>query len=94
MKYKYPFNNVDDGSKLRVWAKGKVIGDKDPALWRTDICGSVIKYNDHGNINSKYGWEIDHIKPTAKGGLNDFNNLQPLYWKHNREKGDIYPWTC
>lgn len=58
------------------------------------MCGSPIRYSDHGNTNSKHGWEIDHILPTAKGGRTVLDNLQPLYWETNRSKGDQYPWSC
>ena len=34
------------------------------------------------------GWEVDHIKPVAKGGRNAKDNLQALQWKANRQKGD------
>ena len=53
-----------------------------------------MKYGDHADTNSKYGWEIDHIYPTALGGTDDLDNLQPLYWEYNRQKGDTYPWYC
>jgi 5-methylcytosine-specific restriction endonuclease McrA len=66
----------------------------DSGVWRRDKCGHAIKYSDHGNTYSEYGWEIDHIKPTAKGGETVIDNLQPLYWKTNRDKGDSYPWSC
>ena len=40
------------------------------------------------------GWEIDHIKPIARGGIDDISNLRPLQWKNNRSKSDNYPdWT-
>jgi len=37
--------------------------------------------------------EIDHIKPVAKGGGDELENLQPLYWKTNRAKSDSWPVT-
>ena len=50
-----------------------------------------IHFNKYGDIKPDYGWEIDHIKPVAKGGGDEFDNLQPLYWKTNRHKGDSWP---
>lgn len=99
MAYSYPFKTTDEKTKQTVWAKGRTVPDKDghhwdPAIWRYDICGTPMKYSEHGNVKSKHGWEIDHIKPTAKGGANAFDNLQPLQWENNRTKGDNYPWSC
>jgi 5-methylcytosine-specific restriction endonuclease McrA len=76
-----------------VWNKGRVIQGYDARIWRYDICGSVMKYSDHGTEGT-YGWEIDHIKPTAKGGSDDLANLQPLQWENNRRKSDTYPWAA
>ena len=39
----------------------------------------------------KKKWEIDHIKSVAKGDGDELDNLQPLYWKTNRQKGDTWP---
>lgn len=99
MAYTYPFKTVDEKTKAAVWARGEEIVDKDGKrwdknVWRWDICGAVMKYSDHGNPQSKHGWEIDHIKPTAKGGMDNLANLQPLNWSNNRTKGDNYPWSC
>lgn len=94
MPYNYPFSNADDRLKRAVWNKGRPITGYDSNVWRHDTCGSVMKYSDHGNTSSKFGWEIDHIRPKAKGGSDDLSNLQPLYWKTNRDKGDTYPWSC
>lgn len=98
MAYQYPFKGADEMVKLAVWAKGKpcVKDGKswDKSVWRWDKCGSVMKYSEHGNRDSKNGWEIDHIKPSSKRGSDDLENLQPLNWKNNNAKGDTYPWSC
>jgi 5-methylcytosine-specific restriction endonuclease McrA len=77
-----------------VWQKGRIIPGYDQAQWRHDICGQSIKFSDYGNTDSKYGWEVDHIKPVAKGGTDNLENLQPLQWDDNRKKSDTYPWYC
>lgn len=94
MSYTYPFSNTDETSKQVVWQKGHEIPTFDPNVWRHDICGAVMKYEEHGNTNSQHGWEIDHIYPTALGGQTKLDNLQPLNWRNNRAKGDTYPWRC
>ena len=53
-----------------------------------------MKFNEHGNRFSKYGWEIDHIDLVANGGGDDLNNLQPLNWNNNASKGDDDDWSC
>ncbi len=92
--YKYPFSNTTEQNKQKVWNKGRVIENYDKDIWRYDICGNLMEYSEHGDTNSKRGWEIDHIRPLKKGGTDDLNNLQPLYWKNNRKKDDTYPWSC
>ena len=80
----------------KVWEKGEAVyvdGKLSPD-WRKDQCGAWISRKAYGDRNSSYGWEVDHIKPVAKGGSDDLGNLHPLYWETNRDKSDTYPWQC
>lgn len=88
--YGRPFGATTVGA---VWSKGRTIPGYDPNIWRHDITGQVMKFADYGNANSQHGWEVDHIKPAARGGSDDLANLQPLQWEVNRRKGDTYPWA-
>ena len=71
-----------------VWNKAQSTSDPNVSL---DVCENEIHFNKYGDTSSNYGWEIDHIKPVAKGDTDDFDNLQPLYWRTNRSKGDNWP---
>ncbi|MEI7628940.1 MAG: HNH endonuclease signature motif containing protein [Bacteroidota bacterium] len=77
-----------------VWSKGSPIEGYASNLWRRDKCGRAMKYTEHGNRQSEYGWEIDHINPVANNGSDDLYNLQPLYWGNNLDKGDSLNWSC
>lgn len=75
----------------QVWIKASTRQGVDPKTTRFDCTGRQITYGEYGRL-TQTGWEIDHIKPVAKGGSDDLSNLQPLQWQVNRAKGDQYPW--
>lgn len=86
--------------KKAVWEKGWILNRLNYQQrlerheWRYDKCEFSIKYSEHGNRNSEYGWEIDHINPVANGGGDNIENLQPLNWQNNAAKGDSTDWVC
>lgn len=85
--------------KKRIWERG-IVDEKYPSeRVRKDACGAFILYEEFGNRNSLFGWEVDHIYPASelqeKGIadelIDDLKNLRPLNWKNNASKGSNYP---
>ena len=77
-----------DKTKLDVWNKGEIVSDHDETEYRKDQCGAWMQYSKHGDRNSSFGWEIDHIKPESAGGSDNLSNLRPLQWENNNAKSD------
>jgi 5-methylcytosine-specific restriction endonuclease McrA len=76
-----------EAEKRAIWSKGHPIVNYDPAVWRRDRFGYAMRFSDHGDRSSQYGWEVDHVVPSALGGHDGFQNLQPTHWKMNTAKG-------
>lgn len=71
----------------KVWKLAKPVRGQDPQQIRQDPYGNPIRKADYGT-NKSTGWEIDHIKPIARGGSDAIRNLQALKTSVNRDKGD------
>jgi hypothetical protein len=74
--------------RIQVWSKATPVPGRDSAAWRTDVYGSLMLFQAYGNVDSPFGWEIDHVTPKAVGGGDGVDNLQALHWKNNRAKAD------
>lgn len=72
--------------KENIWNKAKKIAGKDPKKYRRDPYGKVIYKGSFGKV-SPMGWDMDHIRPKARGGSNATRNLQALSSQTNRSKG-------
>lgn len=70
----------------QVWDKGTIVSGDDSKVFRKDYCKAWILRNEYGNRKSKFGWEIDHIKPVSSGGGDELSNLRPLHWENNASK--------
>lgn len=71
----------------KVWEAAKPIRGKDPDTYRQDPYGNQMFKPSYGRASAQ-GWEIDHIKPAAKGGSDATRNLQALNTSVNRSKQD------
>src|SRR5574344_714259 len=84
-------SDFDTKTIQEVWEKATIDSNNSPEIFRKDYAGAWIKRSDYGKRETKYGWEIDHLKPKSKGGTDDIKNLLTLHWKNNKKKGDEYP---
>ena len=71
----------------KAWGNAKKIRGKDPDQYRQDPYGNQMYRPSYGK-DSEQGWEVDHIKPKARGGSDATRNLQALNTQVNRDKGD------
>jgi len=80
--------SFSENTVQKVWEKGRIVSGNAPAVYRKDECGAWLGRNQYGNRDSRYGWEIDHIRPESEGGGDELSNLRPLQWENNAEKQD------
>ena len=82
-----PYTSPYTPGELRaIWKKGEIVSERKPSEWRRDDFGNHIRFDDYGDRDSVFGWEVDHIVPLADGGTNKPSNLRPLQWESNVER--------
>lgn len=74
----------------KVWSQAIVVPGYNPSFVRKDACGAWI-LRQHFGKRTPYGWNVDLILPSLKGGKDDDINIRPLHWKNILSKGDDYP---
>lgn len=72
--------------KIAAWQRCRERPSFPPEDWRIDDFGTAIRRSDYG-IQGDHGWEVDHIIPTALGGLDPLDNVRALHCRSNRQLG-------
>ena len=52
-------------------------------------CDAKLAFTNHGFECLRGAWEVDHSVPRSRGGTSHMNNLIPVCYYCNREKGDM-----
>jgi hypothetical protein len=81
--------DAEERKKRAAWANATPIPGYDDAIYRRDRFGWAMRWSDHGDRSSEYGWEIDHVTPVALGGTDDPWNLAALHCRNNASLGGL-----
>ncbi|MGE0409174.1 MAG: hypothetical protein AB7P23_07920 [Amphiplicatus sp.] len=69
--------------KTAVWLKARPAPGREADLWRVDDLGNLIKYTDHGDAASAYGWVIHRKKAAWFDGADSTAHKIPLHCRAN-----------
>ena len=78
--------NINRDTAFKLW--DKQFGKINEAI---DFAGRRITKGAYGNNNSRYCWNIDHIKPKSQKGKSTEKNLICCHVTTNSEKGSNFP---
>ena len=82
--------NFSETQKDHCWEKAPKRSTLNKNEYRFGAAGALIKYDDYGDEDSKFGWNIDHRKPISAGGSDEDSNIRAMHWENNLAKGDDY----
>jgi hypothetical protein len=89
MSVVYLFEQAGLETRRKVWNKARPLkknGQKyNESIWRIDVFGQVIRYDDYGETGSTYGWGVVCVKGDEQGGEDSADNLQALHWRNIHE---------
>ena len=77
---------VNKETALRIW--NKQFGKENKGV---DFAGRTIAKSAYNDRNSKFAWNVDHIKPESVGGKTADHNLVCCHILTNDEKADNFP---
>lgn len=88
-----------DYAKQIVWSKAPLADPTKSDGFRFDPCKALMRWDDYGNRDSAYGWEIDHVVPekflednkVPRDLIDHIDNLRPMHWNNNIKKSDDFP---
>ena len=67
--------------RLKIWNKADIEGSLDPAVWRKDQYGALIRWEMYGlkRVRESAGWVIDQEKP-ENGAGDIINRAKAVQW--------------
>jgi hypothetical protein len=75
--------------KLAAWLGAVEIPGFDSSRFRKDRFGFWIAWAEYGRC-TMYGWEIDHVLPVSRGGIDHESNCAATHWSANRAKSNFF----
>ncbi|ARU91696.1 hypothetical protein SCLARK_001135 [Spiroplasma clarkii] len=81
---------LTEGQEKFVWEKADPVSATNPAIFRKDVAGAILKFNELG-LESEFGWVYSLIDP--EGENDDINNVVAMHWKNakvKRKAGDMW----
>lgn len=73
-------------NKQEVW--DKFFGIKSEAL---DYSGRKVMYMSYKNRSSKYGWDIEYIRPVSQGDIIEICNVHIVNYQTKDERCNAFP---